>query len=419
MPSLFINPQNQSKRMLWEKVFHTTCLLSIVISVSVFLLLVGITALKAVPALQKTHITLPITLSPELIPPPDKIQNHSGSYATTLIHQSLRELFPQATSFTHKKMLYKLVSAYGFEAVHKYILSHPEDIGQKVKITMLASGFLDQWRKHPSKRLSIPVHQEVFGTFAKSLQERQYLHTKFNYQLFANTDSRETETAGLLVAFIGSFYTLIIAFAVCVPLGILSAVYLEEVSKKTRFQAFLEILINNLAAVPSIVFGMIGLKIFLHHLHMPRSSSLTGGIVTAMLVLPIIIVASRESLRAVPRTLRDAALSLGATPLQTIWHHILPGASSGILTGIILGVSRAFGETAPFLLIGMVAFITQPPSTPLSVATILPVQVMMWASNPELGFKELTAIAIILLLLVLFLCNITVVIIRHKSQKTW
>ena len=242
---------------------------------------------------------------------------------------------------------------------------------------------------------------------------------RFNTAFFVNADSREPEQAGIRGAVVGSALTLIVTLAMSFPLGVMAAVYLEEFAPKNRWTDIIEVNINNLAAVPSIVFGLLGLAVFLNTFGLPRSAPLVGGLVLALMTLPTIIIAGRVSLQAVPPSIREAALGMGASPLQTVTHHVLPLAMPGVLTGTIIGLARALGETAPLLMIGMVAFIVDVPRGFTDAATVLPVQIFLWADAPERGFVEKMAAAIIVLLAFLILMNLAAVLLRRKFERRW
>lgn len=242
---------------------------------------------------------------------------------------------------------------------------------------------------------------------------------RLNTTFFTSGDSRDPTQAGILGAVMGSVFTIIITLVLSFPLGVATAVYLEEYAKKNRLADLIEVNINNLAAVPSIVFGLLGLAIFLNLFGLGRSTPLVGGLVLTLMTLPTIIIAARAALKAVPPSIREAALGLGASRLQTITHHILPLALPGILTGTILGMARALGETAPLLMIGMVAFIVDVPTSPTDSATALPVQIYLWAASPERAFVEKTSAAIIVLLLFLAVMNITAIVLRKKFERRW
>jgi phosphate transport system permease protein len=245
------------------------------------------------------------------------------------------------------------------------------------------------------------------------------LKLHFNREFFANGDSRDPEQAGVRGALVGSFLTLLITFVLSFPMGIAAAVYLEEFAPKNRITDIIEVNINNLAAVPSIVFGLLGLAVFIGFFGVPRSAPLVGGLVLTLLTLPTIIIASRAALKAVPPSIREAALGMGASQIQMVGHHVLPLAIPGMLTGAIIGMARALGESAPLLMIGMVAFIVGVPKGITDPATVLPVQVFLWSDLPERGFVERTSGAIIVLLAFLIVMNGAAVVLRNRFEKRW
>ena len=253
----------------------------------------------------------------------------------------------------------------------------------------------------------------------ESLKDSGLVERGFNWRFFTSGDSREPELAGLLAALVGSLYTVFITLIISLPLGVAAATYLEEFAPRNRWTQLIEVNINNLAAVPSIIFGLLGLAVFLNFFELPRSAALVGGLVLALLVLPTIIIASRAAFRAVPPSIREAALGVGASHQQAVCHHVLPLAIPGILTGTILGVSRALGETAPLLMIGMVAFIVDVPGGVTEAATALPVQIFLWSDLPELGFQSKTAAAIMVLMVVLFCLNAVAIYLRKRFERRW
>jgi phosphate transport system permease protein len=259
--------------------------------------------------------------------------------------------------------------------------------------------------------------QEVAWLLA--LQERGHVTSGPNWRFFTNSDSREAEVAGIFGALAGTAFTMLITLVICLPLGVGAAIYLEEFAPKNRVVDVIEVNINNLAAVPSIVFGLLGLAVFLGFFGLPRSAPLVGGLVLALLVLPTIIIAARAALKAVPPSIREGALGVGASHQQAVFHHVLPLAMPGIFTGTIIGMAHALGETAPLLLIGMVAFIVDPPTGITSAATVLPVQVFLWSDLPEIGFRAKTSMAIIVLLLFLFAMNGLAIFLRSRFEKRW
>ena len=253
----------------------------------------------------------------------------------------------------------------------------------------------------------------------ETLRSRGLVQSHFNWRFFTNGDSREAELAGIRGALTGTALTLLVTLIICLPLGVAAAIYLEEFAPKNRATELIEVNINNLAAVPSIVFGLLGLAMFLNFLGLPRSAPLVGGLVLALLVLPTIIIASRAALKAVPPSIKEAALGVGASHQQAIFHHVLPLAIPGIMTGTIIGMAHALGETAPLLMIGMVAFIVEPARSVTDAATVLPVQIYLWSDLPEIAFQAKTAAAIIVLLVFLFVMNGCAIFLRKRFERRW
>jgi phosphate transport system permease protein len=251
------------------------------------------------------------------------------------------------------------------------------------------------------------------------LKEKGVVERAFNWAFFTSGDSREPELAGIRGALVGSALTLLVTLVLCLPIGIAAAIYLEEFAPKNRLTELIEVNINNLAAVPSIVFGLLGLAVFLNFMGLPRSAPLVGGLVLALLVLPTIIIASRAAMKAVPPSIKEAALGVGASHQQAIFHHVLPLAMPGIMTGTIIGMAHALGETAPLLMIGMVAFIVEPARSITDAATVLPVQIYLWSDLPEIAFQAKTAAAIIVLLVFLFVMNGAAIYLRKRFERRW
>jgi phosphate transport system permease protein len=245
------------------------------------------------------------------------------------------------------------------------------------------------------------------------------LKSRFNTTIFSRGASANPEMAGVGVAALGSFMMLVITVLLALPIGVAAAIYLEEFAPKNRFTDLIEVNINNLAAVPSIVFGILGLAVFINFFGLPRSAPIVGGLVLTLMSLPTIIIATRAALKAVPPSIRDAALGLGASKMQAIFHHVLPLAMPGILTGTILALAHALGETAPLLMIGMVAFVVDYPGGPLDPATALPVQIYMWSNLPERGFIARTSAAIMILLGFLLVMNALAIWLRTKFERRW
>jgi phosphate transport system permease protein len=255
--------------------------------------------------------------------------------------------------------------------------------------------------------------------YIEQLKDKGLVHGNIAWRFLTSGDSREPELAGIKGALVGSILMLLVTLALCLPIGVAAAVYLEEFAAKNRFTQLIEVNINNLAAVPSIVFGLLGLAVFLNFFGLPRSAPLVGGIVLALLVLSTIIIASRAALRAVPPSIKEAALGVGASHQQAVFHHVLPLAMPGIMTGTIIGMAHALGETAPLLMIGMVAFIVDIPHGITDAATVLPVQIYLWSDLPEIAFQAKTAAAIIVLLVFLFVMNLSAILLRRRFERRW
>jgi phosphate transport system permease protein len=253
----------------------------------------------------------------------------------------------------------------------------------------------------------------------EQLRAKGLVAAGFNWRFFTSGDSREPELAGIRGALVGSALTLLVTLLICLPLGVAAAIYLEEFAVKNRMTEIIEVNINNLAAVPSIVFGLLGLAVFLNFFGLPRSAPLVGGLVLALLVLPTIIIAARAALKAVPPSIKEAALGVGASKQQAVFHHVLPLAMPGVLTGTIIGMAHALGETAPLLMIGMVAFIVEVPLSVTDAGTVLPVQIYLWSDLPEIAFQAKTAAAIIVLLLFLFVMNGSAIYLRKRFERRW
>lgn len=279
---------------------------------------------------------------------------------------------------------------------------------------VIASDAVNMYYKHGEIGKLTPDQLKTID----SLKTKRHIRLAFNWAFFTHSDSREPELAGIWGGLVGSILTLLITFCTAFPLGIGTALYLEEFAPHNRLTHFLEANINNLAAVPSILFGLLGLVVFIHFMGLPRPSALVGGFTLGLMSLPVIIVATRAALSSVSPTLKEAALGLGATPLQVLFHHVIPSALPGIMTGLILSLARALGETAPLLMIGMVAFIGNTPSSFLDPATTLPIQIFNWSRSPEMGFVENTSGAILILLFLLVLLNSIAIIIRKKYETS-
>lgn len=369
-------------------------------------------------AFQQTVIELDIVLDPSLLNP----NNLSGADFNGLVKTSFFKLFPEVTDRGGKKKLLSLLSSGASYQLMALVKTHPDKIGQTISLWVPADDDVDMLMKGLISR-NLPETERRLNDLQLSwidkLEQEGRIRKKFNTTFFTAGDSREPELAGIWGATRGSFYTLVITLILSFPIGVAAAVYLEEFAPKNRFTDIIEVNINNLAAVPSIVFGLLGLAVFLNFFGLPRSSSLVGGLVLSLMTLPTIIIAGRASLKSVPPSIREAALGVGASKTQMVAHHVLPLAMPGMLTGTIIGMARALGETAPLLMIGMVAFIVDIPGGFTDPATALPVQIFLWADSPERGFMEKTSAAIMVLLVFLVIMNSAAVYLRKKYEKRW
>lgn len=379
---------------------------------------------QGLPAFQTTYLKLDVTFDAAEIDPQgtrDPQTVARANYAA-LVNDALGGLFPEATSRQDRRLMRGLVSGSAPDTLREMVLEDPSLIGQTREVWVLADDEVDQFAKGRIDRDVPEANRRLNDTaigMLDRLVERDRIERRWNSVLFTNGDSREPELAGIRGALMGSAYLMLVTLLLCVPTGIAAAVYLEEFAPKTRVTDLIEVNVNNLAAVPSIVFGLLGLAVFLNTFNLPRSSPLVGGMTLALLVLPTIVVATRAALRAVPPSIREAALGVGASKLQTVAHHVLPLALPGILTGTIIGMAHALGETAPLLMIGMKAFIVDIPTSPLSPAAALPVQIYIWADSPERAFAERTAAAIIVLLGFLIVMNGLAIYLRRKFEQKW
>ena len=407
-----------SKRHRSESRFRWCGILAITLSLCFLLVMVGSIAMQGVSAFQQSFIQIEVDLPADKIDP-DNIQ---GARFGKLMKVALREKFPDVKKRKDKKLLYGLVSSIAEYSIRDQLLLSPDLIGAKAKfwvrtssdVDMYLKGYIDRELPESQRRIT----DQQLG-WIEQLQKDGQIQSRFNSQFFTGGDSREPEQAGILGAVIGSALSLLVCFGLSFPLGVFAAVYLEEFAGKGRLSRTIEVNINNLAAVPSIVFGLLGLAIFLNFFGLPRSTPLVGGMVLALMTLPTIIIASRASLRAVPPSVREAAMGLGASKVQTTFHHVVPLAMPGMLTGTIIGMAQALGETAPLLMIGMVAFIVDVPQGITDAATALPVQIFLWADSPERGFLEKTSATIMVLLVFLVVMNLVAIILRTRLERRW
>ena len=372
-------------------------------------------------AFVQTHVQLDVEFTADVIAPGGELDITYADF-DGLIRNALRSEFPDISGRSERRELYRLVSSGAGYQMQDMIEQDPELLGTRRTIWVPAASTVDMYIKgniDASLDESLRPISDRQISWVEAMQERGKLETQFNRALFTNGDSRDPELAGVKGALMGSFYMLIVTVLLAFPIGVAAAIYLEEFAPRNRWSDLIEVNINNLAAVPSIVFGLLGLAVFINWMAIPRSAPLVGGLVLSLLTLPVIIIASRAAIKAVPPSIREAALGLGASEMQVVFHHVLPLALPGMLTGTIIGMSRALGESAPLLMIGMVAFIVDVPGGFSDPATALPVQIYLWADSPERAFAERTSAAIIVLLGFLLLMNLAAVIIRKRMEKKW
>ena len=428
MSSLTINDVVQpisSKRRNKEKLFEIYGIVAILFAISMLLILFASIFSKGYSAFFQTRIILDIELQEQVVDP-DGARNIDvirGANYTKLINNSLYDIMDIDSSHPKAKEISSISTYNNMLLIRDYVVSNPDQIGTIKKFNLIASDDVDQYIKGNITVTGISENNRKISNFQvdaiKNLESNGNVLKVFNKTFFTKSDSREPEVSGILGALLGSFYCLLVALFVAVPLGVFSAIYLQEFAKKNKFTDFIEININNLAAVPSIVFGLLGLSVFINFFHLPRSAPLVGGLVLALMSLPTIVIVTRASLLAVPDSIRDGAMALGASKMQAIFNQVLPLATPGICTGVIISLARALGETAPLLMIGMIAFIPDIPTSITDPSTALPAQIFMWADHPERAFVERTSAAILILLSFLIVMNSAAIYIRYKFEKKW
>ncbi|WP_196160285.1 phosphate ABC transporter permease PstA [Reinekea sp. G2M2-21] len=412
------------KRYAKEKRFQAYGIVSIVIGLSFLAMLLGTIFTAGFSTFYATEIRLTVTYDQELLGVADMNDESQLAFANwgALVKNALAERFPDVSGRSARRQLNSLVSSVAEYDLKDRLEAHPELLGTTEEIWLMADDEIDALMKKQIDR-DAPESERRLNDFqislVDSLIESGELKTAFNTTFFTNGDSREPEQAGIRGAMIGSFFTLLVTLVLSFPIGVSAAIYLEEFAPKNRFTEIIEVNINNLAAVPSIVFGLLGLAVFINVFHLPRSAPVVGGLVLTLMTLPTIIISSRSAIKAVPPSIREAALGLGASRVQMVLHHVLPLAMPGMLTGTIIGMAQALGETAPLLMIGMVAFIADVPGTPLDPSTVLPVQIFLWSDLPERAFVAKTSGAIMVLLGFLAIMNLFAVFLRRKFEQRW
>ncbi|BBO68445.1 phosphate transport system permease protein PstA [Desulfosarcina alkanivorans] len=406
------------RRYRAERRFRIYGVVAITLSLA-FLALLFLTIMgNGYSAFQQTEIKLDIFFDPAEF----EAELVADANFPALVKASLRGLFPDVSGRRDKRSLYGLVSPGAAFQVRTLLLEDRDLIGRVQSIWVLADDDVDMLVKgHMNRDLPESDRRLKDNQLAwlDTLAQEGRLRKAFNVNFFSNGDSREPEMAGIRGALMGSLYTLVVTLLLSFPTGVAAAVYMEEFAPKNRWTDIIEVNINNLAAVPSIVFGLLGLAVFLNFFGLPRSAPLVGGLVLTLMTLPTIIIASRASLKSVPPSIREAALGVGASKNQMVFHHVLPLAMPGMMTGTIIGMARALGESAPLLMIGMVAFIVDIPQGFIDPSTVLPVQIYLWADSPERAFVERTSAATMVLLAFLITMNALAVLLRKRFEKRW
>ena len=410
-----------AKRKRKEFLFRFAGVLSTLVGIVFLVVFFSSLVSQGSSAFVQTFINLEVDLSEDVLAPDGDLDLGYADF-DAIARSALRKNFPEVSGRRDRRALNQLISVGAGYQLRDALERNPDLLGTSITVWVPASANVDMVVKGNIDRKVIESQRRVSDqqiAWIDQLVAAGNLTTQFNKALFNNGDSREPELAGIKGALMGSFYMLLITIALSFPIGTAAAIYLEEFAPKNRWSDLIEVNINNLAAVPSIVFGLLGLAVFINWMSIPRSAPLVGGLVLSLLTLPVIIIASRAAIKSVPPSIRDAALGLGASRMQVVFHHVMPLALPGMLTGAIIGMSRALGESAPLLMIGMVAFIVDVPASFSDPATALPVQVYLWADSPERAFAERTSAAIIILMGFLMLMNLAAVIIRKRVERKW
>ncbi len=416
------------KRYIKEKIFKSIAILSLGTALAALLVVLISIFSTGISGFTETRIMMDIRIDENIVGDVDnltqeELETHIASInINRMLVSSLQEKFPDVTRRADVFSLLRLFSVGAQSDIREAILDDITIIGNTVPISLKAGSDVDMLIKGNISRDVVESDRKISDQqiiWVDQFISEGRVTQNFNWGFFTSGDSREPELAGIWSATVGSFLTLLVTFMISFPIGVGSAIYLEEFAPKNRLTDIIEININNLAAVPSIIFGLLGLAIFINFMNLPRSAPLVGGLTLALMTLPTIIITARAAIKAVPPSIKEAAIGLGASHMQTVFHHVLPLSMPGILTGSIIGMAQALGETAPLLMIGMVAFIVDTPTGITEAATALPVQVYLWADSPERGFLEKTSAAIMILLAFLIIMNGLAIWLRQKFEKKW
>jgi len=416
------------KRHQKESLFRKVGLFSVLFGFMLVVVLISDITSKALPAFHQHWVKLDVNYKSNWLNVDDSFSQNllAKQIKTANYRKSLKKSVYQMFSTTsgkklnrkEKRQLFKLFSSNAEFTIKNTLIADPENLNKQVNVWVRLDDDVDSYLKEgfPVGEAGLRITKQQAQWLAK-LASEQRIESRFNFSFFTASDSREPELAGIRGALTGTLLTLFVTLLLSFPLGVAGAFYLEEFAPKNRWTDLIEININNLAAVPSIVFGLLGLAVIINLFGLPRSAPLVGGIVLTLMTLPTIIIASRAAIKAVPPSLREAALGLGASKMQVTFSHVLPQAMPGIITGAIIGIAQALGETAPLLMIGMVAFIVDVPTSIVDSATVLPVQIFLWADSPERAFLAKTSAAILVLLTLLLVINVTATVLRSKFEN--
>jgi phosphate transport system permease protein len=406
------------KRYAADRRLRLYGLVAICTALGLLALLVATLVASGYPAFTQTYARMSFPVSAENVDAADPAR---GNYRR-VIQDALAPLVPADASPAERRAWGDVLTDNTQFLLRDAVVADPGAVGGTLTLKVPVADPYDQLHKGLIDRATPEERRRLkdadIARFDR-LMERGLISRGFNTGLFLNADSRFPEIAGLAGAIVGSFYAILVTFLISFPTGIAAAVYLEEFAPRNRLTDVIEVNINNLAAVPSIVFGLLGLAVFIQAFGLPRSAPLVGGMVLSLMTLPTIIIVTRVALRAVPPSIREAAYGVGASKHQVVMHHVLPLALPGILTGTIIGLAQALGETAPLLLVGMNAFITSPPGGLMDASTALPTQIFIWADSPERGFVSRTSAAILVLLGFLILMNAIAIFLRQRLERTW
>ncbi|MEM8849356.1 MAG: phosphate ABC transporter permease PstA [Pseudomonadota bacterium] len=434
--SLTAQDDRTSKRNAAEKRFRVYGLVAVCTGILMLVLLLTSILSNGLSSFRQTTIDVVVELSAERLDPAGTRDPAEMAKVTTfgyapLLRDGLITTLAEAGLETDLSEgdIADLISDESVAQLRSFVLANPDVVGETIPVEVLASGRIDGFFKGRVTYESAELDNNISPAqlqVAEALEEADLLEIGFNWRFFTAPDASTTrpEAAGLGVAILGSLYMMLIVLALALPIGVAASIYLEEFAPQNRFTDLIEVNISNLAAVPSIVFGILGLAIFINFAGLPQSAPIVGGLVLTLMTLPTIIISTRASLKAVPPSIRDAALGLGASKMQSVFHHVLPLAMPGILTGTIIGLAQALGETAPLLLIGMVAFVREYPDAPwdgglFDPATALPVQIYNFTQRSDPAFVERASGAIIVLLVFLLLMNLTAIFLRRRFERRW